>query len=144
MKSIYNLATILSVMAFIPSDVAGSAPSVGENIVDGAKVILSAQDVKNVMELAKDENWTAEQVLSYAHGLVLDGKHPDVSSALQRGIDEFSGAYTNGADAVEAMTALYGDDLADDDDDFGLEDDIDPELVAFFDDLFGDDEGDDA
>lgn len=143
MKS-FNLATMLSLIAFMPDGV-GSGLAEGATTVDGDKIVLSKQDVDNVIELAKDENWTNEQVLSYAHGLVLGGYFPTVSEALQRGIDEFG--KTTGDEGVAAMSATYGDSLADDGEDFiGDPDDMtaNPELTTFLDELFSDEEDEDG
>ncbi|MBU2051481.1 MAG: hypothetical protein KKH61_21230 [Gammaproteobacteria bacterium] len=136
---LYAIASLLSTIAFLPADLgAGSAAT--EATVDGVKVLLTPQDIANVAELVKDTGWTREQVLTHAHGLVLDGDFDDVSAALAEGVGGFNPTGLEGEAAVSIMSEKYGIDLADDGEDYAAHDDYDDDeaLIAFLDGLFGD------
>ena len=143
MTKLNSLAIALSLIAYLPSDVGGSVLEAGENTIDGAKVLLTKKDIENVSILATDENWSNEEVLTFAHSLVLSGAFNSVSEALAEGVSEFA-QHENGASAVELATNLYGDDLADGNEDYAAHPEFgDQDVLDFIDSLFASDEDED-
>lgn len=124
-----------------------------EAVVDGVKITLSAADLNNIKTIIDDSraaqggddgSWPVyasnDDVLGFAHTLVLSGAFETISAALSEGAEEFANQCKKlGITNVTEYLANHpqNDDIYDFDD-VEYDDDVDPDLLAMLDALFGD------